>query len=84
VEGSSYSTEFVVWPPGAIACDFTAPSGAVTRHVSVPWTEWGSVLLFAAAIACAVLAVTRRRRQLVLGSAAAGLMVGAFGVWFRP
>jgi hypothetical protein len=84
VEGSSYSTEFVLWPPGAIACDFTAPSGTVTRLVSFPWAEWGSVVLFAAAIACAVLAATGRRRRLVLGSATAVLMFGAFGVWFMP
>jgi hypothetical protein len=82
VEGSSYSTEFVLWPPGAIACDFTAPGGAVTRYVSFPGTEWGSVLLFAAAMACAVLALTRRRRQLALGSVAALFICGAFGIWF--
>ena len=81
VERSSYSTEFVLWPPGAIACDFPAPGGAVTRHGSFPWMEWASILLFAAAVACAVLAVTRPRR-LVFGSGAAVLMVGAFGVWF--
>ena len=81
VEGSSYSTEFVLWPPGGIACDFTAPGGAVTRYVSFPATEWGSVLLFAAAIACAVLALTRRRRRLVLGSGAAVFITGALGIW---
>jgi hypothetical protein len=45
MECSSYSTEFLLWPPGAIACDFTAPGGTVTRYVSFPWTECGSVLL---------------------------------------
>ena len=67
----------------AIACDVTTASGAVTQHVSFPWREWGSLLLFAAAIACAVLAVTRGRR-LIIGSGAAMLMAGAFGVWFTP
>jgi hypothetical protein len=82
VEGSSYSTEFVLWPPGAIACDFTTPAGTVMRHVYVPWAEWSSMLLVAAAIACSVLAATRRRRRLLLGSGAAVLTFGAFGLWF--
>ena len=84
VEGSSYSTEFTLWPPGGIACDFIAPDGTVSRYVSFPGTELGSVLLFAAAMACAVLALTRRRRRPVLGSGAAVLIAGAFGIWFIP
>jgi hypothetical protein len=82
VEGSSLRTELALWPPGATECEYTAPSGAVTRTTHVPWREWGAVALFAlgaAGMAAAVLAAARRWLWVYGGLV---LVVGGIAVWF--
>ncbi len=72
-EGSSLRFEPSWRPPGATRCVVTAPDGAMTTGVHVPWAEWVALLLGAAAAGLAAAARSARARRVRRLAAAAVL-----------
>ncbi len=68
VEGISVEVEPALWPPGTTRCDYGSSS-----RIFVPWRDWLSLALVAAAVG---LAATGRF------FAAAGLVLAAFAAAF--
>ena len=48
VEGTGYSTGVSLWPPGATACEYTTPAGAVRHSTFMPWLDYALLVLLAA------------------------------------
>ncbi len=72
-ERSSLSTEPALWPPGTTRCEYTTAQGVSSSRIFVPWRDWVSLALFAAAVGVAAAG------RLVL---AAGLVLAAFAASF--
>jgi len=68
-ETTSLSTEPALWPPGTTRCEYTTADGVSSSRIYVPWRDWLSLALFAAAVGVAAAG------RLVL---AAGLVLAAF------
>ena len=62
-EGTSAGTSLSWWPPGAIDCVITTPDGSRRESTFLPWRDYLSVALFAAAVAAASMGLTRRQRR---------------------
>jgi hypothetical protein len=73
-ETSGYAFEFQWWPPGTIRCVVT-DGDAVTSKTTFPWRDYGTVVLFALAVA-----VFRPRPVRMVVSAA--LVLAALALFF--
>jgi hypothetical protein len=82
VEGSSYSIDWSLWPPGALRCEYTAPSGAVTERHPFPWFDLFVVLGVAVGAAIAATAFTPVRRPALRLLAGVALALGSVAAWF--
>jgi hypothetical protein len=74
-EGSSFNIEPARWPPGANRCVVDGASA----YVDVPWREWLTVVLLAAAAGFAV-AVARRPVRAVIAFV---LLLAAVPAYFK-
>jgi hypothetical protein len=82
VEGSSDRIEWALWPPGALRCEYTAPSGAVTERKPFPWFDLLVVVGVAVGAAIAASAFTRARRPALRLLAGVALALGSLAAWF--
>jgi len=81
-EGTRYTTHHT-WPPGAIDCTYTTPTGELRHSQFVPWREYLLLALFASAVglgSSALLRGSRRKRLRVSGACA--LFIAGWIVFF--
>ena len=81
LETSSFRVETTTWPPGASRCVVEMPDGTTRSRVHVPWLDWLTVLMLAAAAGLATAAGAGRCR-LHLAAVAVALVLAAGTVYF--
>lgn len=62
-EGSSAGATHTWWPPGAVECVITGPGGTTRTTTVMPWRNYLSVVLFAAAVGIAAAGAKPRPRR---------------------
>lgn len=82
VEGSSFSIDWTLWPPGTLRCEYTATSGAVTERTVFPWFDLLVVLGVGIGAAIAGSSFTRVRRPGLRLLTGVALALGSVAVWF--
>jgi hypothetical protein len=82
VERSSLEIRRPLLPP-VVRCEYTAPTGTATRTTYVPWQEWGSIVLFALAMICWALALTKARHRLVATYCGSVSLLAAVTIWIN-
>jgi len=81
-EGTFVDQRSLAWPPAAVECRYEEPSGTVSATTLLPWRDWITAALLAAAVALVLSALGGARRPSVRILIAAASCCASVVVWF--